>query len=131
MISVIPGRSRAIDIAKMIGLPSSVIDRARERLGDRYGETDALLGELQKKMSEVLAARDEALRAREALEMERKATGAEREKLEKERAKLGTSYRDELERLRDDVSRQVTAEIKNLRANANPREVVKTLTKPV
>src|SRR5207244_3136558 len=60
MISGIPGRSRAIDVANMIGLPSSVIERARERLGDRYGETDALLSELQKKMSEVLAARDVA-----------------------------------------------------------------------
>jgi DNA mismatch repair protein MutS2 len=131
MIAGIPGRSRAIDVAKMIGLPPSVIDRARERLGDRYGETDALLSELQKKMSEVLTARDEALRARDALEAQRSATSAEREKLEKERAKVGASYRDELERLRDDVSRQVAAEIKNLRANANVREVVKTLTKPV
>lgn len=131
MISGIPGRSRAIDVAKMIGLPSSVIDRARERLGDRYGETDALLGELQKKMSEVLTARDEALHARDGLNAERTALAAERDKLEKERAKVGASYRDELERLRDDVGRQVAAEIKNLRANANPREVVKILTKPV
>jgi len=131
MISGIPGRSRAIDVAKMIGLPSSVIDRARERLGDRYGETDALLGELQKKMSEVLTTHEEALRARDGLNAEQQALAAEREKLEKERAKVGASYRDELERLRDDISRQVTAEIKNLRANANPREVVKTLTKPV
>src|SRR5262249_36174537 len=85
----------------------------------------------QKKMSEVLAARDEALRARSALASEQQALAAEREKLEKERAKVGTSYREELERLRDDVSRQVSAEIKNLKANANAREVVKTLTKPV
>jgi DNA mismatch repair protein MutS2 len=131
MISGIPGRSRAIDVAKMIGLPSSVIDAARARLGDRYGETDALLGELQKKMSEVLAARDEALRARDTLASEERTLAAEREKLEKERAKVGASYREELERLRDDVARQVAAEIKNLRANANAREVVKTLTKPV
>ncbi len=131
MISGIPGRSRAIDVAKMIGLPSSVIDRARQRLGDRYGETDALLSELQKKMSEVLAAREEALHARDGLQTEQKALAAEREKLAGERAKVGASYRDELERLRDDVSRQVAAEIKNLRASANSREVMKTLTKPV
>src|SRR5262245_18832593 len=131
MIAGIPGRSRAIDIAKMIGLPATVIDRARQRLGDRYGETDALLSELQKKMSEVLAAHDEALRARDGLAAEERALAAEREKLEKERVKVGASYREELERLRDDVSRQVTNEIKNLRANANAREVVKTLTKPV
>src|SRR5437879_13854644 len=82
-------------------------------------------------MAEVRAARDEAVRARDALETERAANSAEREKLEKERAKVGASYREELERLRDDVSRQVAAEVKNLKANANVREVVKTLTKPV
>src|SRR5206468_4133072 len=37
MIAGIPGRSRAIDVAQMIGLPHSIIDRAREHLGDRYG----------------------------------------------------------------------------------------------
>jgi DNA mismatch repair protein MutS2 len=37
LITGIPGRSRAIDVAQMIGLPSSIITAARERLGDRYG----------------------------------------------------------------------------------------------
>jgi DNA mismatch repair protein MutS2 len=131
MIAGIPGRSRAIDVAQMIGLPSPIIAAARERLGDRYGETDALLSELQKKMSEVLAARDAAERVTRELESERAALETERERLAKERAKVGSSFREELDRLKDDVSRQVAAEMKNLRANANPREVVKVLTKSV
>src|SRR5204863_10006626 len=45
--------------------------------------------------------------------------------------RVGASYREELERLRDDVSRQIANEIKNPRANANAREVVTTLTKPI
>jgi DNA mismatch repair protein MutS2 len=138
MIAGIPGRSRAIDVAQMIGLPSSIIDRAREHLGDRYGETDSLLAELQKKMSEVLAVRDEATTLRGALESERDALAAERARLEKERGRVGSSFREELDRLRDDVQRQVAAELKNLResdrnarANVNAAEIVKTLTKPV
>src|SRR3954449_208694 len=138
MIAGIPGRSRAIDVAQMIGLPHSIIDRAREHLGDRYGETDSLIAELQKKMSEVLAARDEASNLRTQLESERDALAAERAKLEKERGRVGSSFREELDRLRDDVQRQVAAEIKNLResdrsarANVNAAEIVKTLTKPV
>jgi DNA mismatch repair protein MutS2 len=138
MIAGIPGRSRAIDVAQMIGLPSSIIERAREHLGDRYGETDSLIAELQKKMSEVLAARDEATRLRGDLEAERDALAAERAKLEKERGRVGSSFREELDRLRDDVQRQVAAEIKNLResdrsarAKVNAAEIVKTLTKPV
>jgi DNA mismatch repair protein MutS2 len=142
MIAGIPGRSRAIDVAQMIGLPSSIIDRARQHLGDRlgknYAETDTLIAELQKKMSEVLSARDEAAGLRGALEAERDRLAAERAKLEKERGRLGSSFREELDRLRDDVQRQVAAELKNLResdrsarANASAAEIVRTLTKPV
>jgi DNA mismatch repair protein MutS2 len=138
MIAGIPGRSRAIDVAQIIGLPSSVIDRARQHLGDRYGETDTLIAELQKKMSEVLAARDEAAGLKDSLENEIGRLALERGRLEQERAKLGGSFREELDRLRDDVQRQVAAELKNLResdrntrASANAAEIVKTLTKPV
>jgi DNA mismatch repair protein MutS2 len=138
MIAGIPGRSRAIDVAQIIGLPSSVIDRARQHLGDRYGETDTLIAELQKKMSEVLATRDEAAGLKASLENELGRLALERGRLEQERAKLGGSFRQELDRLRDDVQRQVAAELKNLResdrntrASANAAEIVKTLTKPV
>ncbi|HEV2719538.1 MAG TPA: Smr/MutS family protein [Thermoanaerobaculia bacterium] len=138
MITGIPGRSRAIDVAKMIGLPAPIIARARERLGDRYGETDTLLAQLQKRMSEVLAQHDEAVKLRRDVEREQRAASDSREKLENERAKLGSSYREELERLRDDVTRQVSAEIKHLReldrdarANVKAQEVVQSLTKPV
>ena len=138
MIAGIPGRSRAIDVAQSIGLPARVIERARERLGDRYGETDQLLSELQKKMSEVLAARDEALRVQSEVEREREALAAERVRLEKERGKVGASFRDELDRLKDDVARQLTAEIRNLReadrgtrATTSAAEVVKSVTRSV
>jgi DNA mismatch repair protein MutS2 len=138
MITGLPGRSRAIDVAAMIGLPSSIIDAARARLGDRYGETDTLLAELQRRMSEVLAQEDEVSRLRAGAEARERELAETRAALEKERAKLGSSYRDELERLRDDVSRQVANEIKNLRemdrssrATLNAQNVVQTLTKPV
>ena len=138
MITGIPGRSRAIEVAEMIGLPASIITAARERLGDRYGETDTLLAELQKRMSEVLGQQDEALRIRTEAEAERRVLADKQATLEKERAKLGSSFREELERLRDDVSRQVAAELKNLRemdrsarANVNANEILRTVTKPV
>jgi DNA mismatch repair protein MutS2 len=138
MIAGIPGRSRAIDVAKIIGLPDSVIASARERLGDRYGETDHLLAELQKRMSEVLAQRDEAAALRRELETERTIVAERAKKLEDEQKRVGTSYREELERLRDDVTRQLAAEIKHLRdmdrsarERVNPNEVLKTVTKPV
>jgi DNA mismatch repair protein MutS2 len=138
LISGIPGRSRAIEVAKIIGLPDSVIENARTRLGERYGETDHLLATLQKKMSEIVARQDEMARLRGDLESERKSMQEKSAALEKERLRLGTTYREELERLRDDVSRQITNEIKSLRemdrsarASVNANEVLRTITKPV
>src|SRR5947209_9256851 len=82
-------------------------------------------------MCAVLEQSSELERRQAALAEEQRAAEASRQKFDADRARLGSSYREELERLRDDVSRQVTAEIKNLRANANAREVVTTLTKPI
>jgi DNA mismatch repair protein MutS2 len=134
----IPGRSRAIETAQIIGLPPSIIAAARTRLGERYGETDHLLATLQKRMSEIVAQQEE-LRALEAsVESERRELRTRLESLEKERARLGTTYRDELERLRDDVTRQVASEIKNLReldkaarASLNANEILRTISKPI
>ncbi len=134
MIVGVPGRSRAIDVAEMIGLPASIIGAARARLGDRYGETDHLVAELQRRMSEVQAERDSVEQLRAQLQASQQRLTEQSAKLEGERARAGTAYREELERLRDDVTRQVTAEIRNLResrANVNAREVVSTLTKSI
>ena len=131
LIVGIPGRSRAIEVAQVIGLPSPIIDRARERLGPRYVEVDQLVGMLQNKMSSVVEQSAELERRQAAAEEERQALEASRKKFDSERARVGSAFREELERLRDDVSRQVSNEIKNLRANANMRQVVTTLTKPI
>lgn len=138
MIAGIPGRSRAIEVAKIIGLPDSIIRAARERLGERYGETDHLLATLQKKMSEIVAQQDELKAQQKELERDRRAAQEKADALEKERIRLGTTYREELERLRDDLSRQIANEIKNLRemdraarASVNANEVLRTITKPV
>jgi DNA mismatch repair protein MutS2 len=138
MITGIPGRSRAIEVAKIIGLPDSIIAAARERLGERYGETDHLLATLQKKMSEIVAQQDELKAQQQELERDRRTAQEKADALEKERVRLGTTYREELERLRDDLSRQIANEIKNLReldraarASINANEVLRTITRPV
>ncbi len=138
LITGIPGRSRAIEVAQMIGLPSPIIARARERLGEPYAEVDQLVGELQKKMSEVLLQQEELARLERTTKEERKALESSRQKLDRERARVGSAYREELEHLRDDVGRQLSAELRNLReldraarANVKASEVVNTLTKSI
>jgi DNA mismatch repair protein MutS2 len=97
-----------------------------------------LLAQLQKKMSELVAQSDAVEHLKGELEAEHRATEAKQQKLDQERARLGGSYREELERLRDDVTRQVSAEIRNLReldragrASLNASQVVGTLTRSV
>jgi DNA mismatch repair protein MutS2 len=138
MINGLPGRSRAIEVAELMGLPSSIIAAARERLGDRYGETDTLLAQLQGRMSDVLAQQDAAARFKDELDHERRLIADKTAQIEKERAKLGSSYRDELERLRDEVQRQIANEIRNLReldrsarGNVNAAAVIANVTKPL
>jgi len=138
IIAGIPGRSRAIEMAKIIGLPDSIIAAARERLGERYGETDHLLATLQKKMAEIVAQQDDLSLVRAEVEGERRTMQEKSAALEKERLRLGTTYREELERLRDDVTRQLTNEIKNIRnmdraarASLNAGEIMRVVTTPV
>ena len=89
-------------------------------------------------MSELVAQSEGIESLRRELESERSATESKQQKLDQERARLSSSYRDELERLRDDVTRQLSAEIRNLRdldraerASLNAAQVVGTLTRPV
>jgi DNA mismatch repair protein MutS2 len=138
LITGLPGRSRAIEIARMIGLPSDVIDRAKERLGERYGETDVLLSTLQRRVAEVAAQQEELEQLKRESDERNEALKRTTAALEKERQRLGAVYREELERLRDDVTRQLNNEIRNLRemdkaarASLQPAEVMKTVTSPV
>ena len=134
LISGIPGRSRALEVAQIMGLPSSILARARERLGARYVEADRLVSMLQNKINFVLAQETELAHGREELESERAAMEKARQALDREREKAGSSYREQLERLRDDVSRRLSAEIDQLRkarGQVHAREVLRTVTRPI
>jgi DNA mismatch repair protein MutS2 len=138
LIVGVPGRSRALDAAQMIGLPSSIIDAARARLGDRYGETDQLLADLQRRMSEVLALEDAVKGERTALERASHEVETKAAALEKERLRLGGTYRDELDRLKDETGRRLNAELrqlreaeKNSRGQINAARVFETITRPI
>lgn len=115
MVVGVPGRSRAIEVAERIGLPRQVTDSARSRLGDRYGEIDTLLADLQAKLAEVLHEQEQLRDARAEALRHLESIRAERESIQAERKKLAKSYRDEIDRLKDEVTRRLQAEIRTLR----------------
>lgn len=138
LIVGVPGRSRALDAAQMIGLPASIIAAARARLGDRYVETDQLLAELQRRMSEVLALEDTVKDERGALARASREVESRAAALEKERLRLGGTYRDELDRLKDETGRRLNAELRQLReaeksnrAQVSAAKVFETITRPI
>ncbi|HEU5162237.1 MAG TPA: Smr/MutS family protein [Thermoanaerobaculia bacterium] len=115
MLPGVPGRSRAIEIASMMGMPRAVVDRAREKLGGRYGDIDQMVGELQKGLAEVVRRSEELSAAETAADERQRALERELAALAEERKKLASKWRDEMDSVRAEVSRNLQAEIRRLR----------------
>jgi len=115
LITGVPGRSRAIEVAKMIGLPAAIIDRARERVGEEFGRVDRLVSDLHSKMQQVREL--EKTIEKRTMEMEREQTAlrSKLEETEKERAALAERFRKEIERFREDATETLRSEIRRLR----------------
>ncbi len=95
-----PGRSRALEIAGRMGVSRTVVERARELLGDQQLELDRWLERLEAEEAEL--ERERAAVAAERLELERDRHQAEaaRLRLDAERAALPQRLAEERDRLR-------------------------------
>ncbi len=122
----VPGRSRAIETAANIGLPPRVIESARALIGERYGDMDRLIAELQDRSSRVQQERDSIRRKREEIERRSGQLEERLKEVEAEKERVAEDLRAEVERIRRDVSHRVEEELKNLRAmDRKERESVK------
>lgn len=121
MIVGAPGRSRAIEVAERMGLPAGVTASARERLGDRYGEIDTLLASLQTTLAEVAREREELRDARIEAQRNLDQIRAEREGILAEKKKVAKSYREEIGRLKDEVTRRLQLEVRSLRERTDQK----------
>ncbi|HUP63841.1 MAG TPA: Smr/MutS family protein [Thermoanaerobaculia bacterium] len=115
MIPGVPGRSRALEVAAMMGMPEEVLSRARAKLGGKYGEVDQMVAELQKGMTDVVR-RSEELTASES-RMARRERELERDlaAVKEEKKKLASRWREEMDHVRAEVSRNLSAEIRRLK----------------
>jgi DNA mismatch repair protein MutS2 len=101
----LPGKSAGLDIARRLGIPSPIIERAQQALTSQDREVAALLGELHRRAEEHRAAQ-EALESQQR-ELERKEREIAREWDKRETAKL-----KELERRVDLMLAKFDAEAK-------------------
>ncbi|HVT04491.1 MAG TPA: Smr/MutS family protein [Thermoanaerobaculia bacterium] len=111
----IPGRSRAIEAAARVGLPQRVIDSARQRLGDRYGDMDRLLADLQETSFALTRERDSVRQLEVELRKRTDALAEEKSLLEAERQKLSRSLRDKLDQAKQEVTERFQAEVRRMR----------------
>lgn len=96
-----PGRSRGLEIAAAMGLPSSVVDHARELLGGRHLDLDRWLERLEVLEVELLNEKTEVGREKAAAAATRARTDDERHRLEDDRKRLPSLLEEERSRLRD------------------------------
>src|SRR5260370_40445559 len=68
----VPGGSSGIDIARRLGLPAQVIERARAQLSPEAREAAALIAYLQRSRDELEALKREVMRAAQELAEEKK-----------------------------------------------------------
>jgi DNA mismatch repair protein MutS2 len=111
----VPGRSRAIDAARNVGIPAAIIESATRRLGEDYGKFDQLLAELQETQAALQKERDNLALIERRLAEQLERSTAEQKRFEEERKKVAAKYRDELDQLRDDIGSKVNAELRHLR----------------
>ncbi len=123
----IPGRSNALAIAKRIGLPEAIIERARAMVGTEDLIADDLLDELQRTREETRNARNAAVAQQE------KADGLVRElrqrldEVEREQRDTLATARRIADRELEDLRKEIRGMRQKLQTAAQPIEAIKRL----
>jgi len=108
LIVGVPGGSSGIDIAKRLGLPAQVIDRARAQLSPEAREAAALIAYLHRSRDELENLKGEAVRAAHELAEERKRLQTEWTERQRTRLKdLEQQFGQALEKHEKEVARAI------------------------
>jgi DNA mismatch repair protein MutS2 len=104
----VPGGSSGIDIARRLGLPAHVIDRARAQLSPEAHEAAALIAYLHRSRDELEAAKREATRAAQDLAVEKKQLQTEWTERQRKRLKeLEQQFAQTLEKHEKEAARAI------------------------
>lgn len=102
-----PGRSRGLEIAESVGIPSSITERARALLGGEHLRLDRALKRLEEIEARTLAEQEATLSERIRLESERLELKGRRIELEAEMKTLPEKLRQEQEKLRRNARKRL------------------------
>jgi DNA mismatch repair protein MutS2 len=106
----VPGGSSGIDIARRLGLPAHVIDRARAQLSPEAHEAAGLIAYLHRSRDELETAKREATRAAQDLAVEKKQLQTEWTERQRKRLKeLEQQFAQTLEKHEKETARAIEA----------------------
>lgn len=108
LLTGIPGKSNAFAIAARLGLPPTIIERAKEQVSTEDARFEDVLAELERERRRIEQMKEEAQRMRAAAQSERDKMRSERSAAEERADKLLESVRSQADRILKDA--RMTAE---------------------
>lgn len=110
-----PGSSYALDIAASVGLPTEVVDKARELAGSDYVDMDKYLSQIARDRAYWQRKREEIHRREGVLEQKMAATEERAEELREGRRRIMAEAREEATRILDDSNALIERTIADIR----------------
>ena len=117
----IPGKSNAFAISRRLGLPDSIIDKAKSLVNENDRNFEDVLNQLEQQRQQMEAAKLEAERLRQETEQMKEKSEAYYAEIKREREKAVRAARAEAQSIIDDARRAADAvyeELKQLRKQA-------------
>jgi DNA mismatch repair protein MutS2 len=115
------GRSRALSVAKEMGLPESVLDRAREILGEAWRRREESETRAEEALERLRTIEADLTKAREEATAAARRLDAERDDAAKEKARMLEEGLAGFERARQELARSVSAQLDLLRQETAQR----------
>lgn len=125
----IPGPSQALAIALQLGVPSAIVDRAREYVHPVGRAVESLVTAMAEERAQLHQALQTATQENEQLRVLRAALAAEEAQQQKDRERLLADARQEAERVLAEAQRMAVEVVRELRALAEEREKADALAR--
>ncbi len=127
----LPGRSNAIAIARRLGMPEEIIQKARADLTPHELESQDLLDEIQRHRELARQAYQQAELQRKEAETLRKELNDRLEKIENERQKILEATQKEADQLLAEVKEEIRKMRKEYKRSDQPFESLQTITEEI
>ena len=124
-----PGSSFAFEIAKNIGLPNYVIDKAKEKTGKNTVNFDKIITELALQSRRLRNERNEIQRLKKDLSLKISQYRSEKEKLLKNQKQIINETKQEFEKKLADLNKTIENTVKEIRTQKPDNQTIKELRK--